>query len=168
MNSQHIAQLLLEQLDSDRESFWWNRENSSEATLSLEEILRKTKEYYSNAGFSKLMDRFTCLFLREAIESIAEDGIGDSATIIEEDIPNPTVLDWIGLAMERADYVNTVARCSNWREDKEFDIWICLRRGYVCERNSIYQLVADYLQSLEDSGFSVADYLPPSDESDLV
>jgi hypothetical protein len=155
MTAQNIAQLLLEQLDSDRESFWWNRENSSEATLSLEEILRKTKECYANAGFSKLMDRFTCLFLREAIESIAEDGIGDPATIFDNDIPNTTTLGWIELTMQRAHYVNMAAEANNWREDEKFDMWVYLKEGYAYERNDIYRLVADYLQSLEDSGFSL-------------
>lgn len=168
MASQQIAQLLLEQLDSDRNSFWWDRTVSTNINLSLDEILRKTKNYYFESGHNTLPDRMTCLFLREAIELISEDGIEDPTVVFGNDISAPIVLDWLNLNISRVDFVNMAAENNSWREDKKFDTWAYLREGYAYERNNIYRLVADYLQSLEDSGFSVADYLPPSEESDSV
>jgi len=155
MNSQHIAQLLLEQLDSDRNSFWWDRTVSVNINLSLEEILGKTKNYYFESGHNTLPDRMTCLFLREAIESISEDGIGDPVVVFSNDISAPTVLDWLNLNISRVDFVNMAAENNNQREDEKFDTWAYLREGYTLERNIIYHLVADYLQSLEDSEFSL-------------
>lgn len=107
-----------------------------------------TREMAHKAHGDMLPDDFRYEFIESALTAIADhNDLDDARDSIEADIYTSELTRWLDSRNDRLEYVNDATKEFGHAENLDMD----LAMGQLLERQEVFSLIVEYLESIDDS-----------------